>query len=112
MSGKLFFIKQKTEGLEQHRWILYRSNDTLEYSDFYPNKAATISNCIDTIQTSLLDDVIFENMTTGMVSLITNAVRNRYGDKGVNYFDECSEDSHEPGCMCQGKRTLEETEEL
>lgn len=112
MSERLFFIKNTEHGLTQHRWLLFKADGTFEFSEFFANKASMVKDCVNTFKLQLVGTgFIFEDMSPGMVSFIQKAVTNRY-KRGVNYFDECSDDSHEPGCSCQGKRDLEETEEL
>ena len=112
MNPKLFFIRQQEGGVESHRWMFLTENGSFTYSEFYGNKAAMVTDCVDTLQRTLLtDDIIFEDMKPGMVHMLQKVAASRYHDT-VNYFDECNNDSHEPGCNCQGRRDLAETGQL
>ena len=112
MNPKLFFIRQQEGGVESHRWMFMTEKGHFTYSEFYDNKASMVTNCVDTLQrTLLMDDIIFENMRPGMVSMLKKVAASRYHDT-VNYFDECFNENHDPGCTCEGLRKLEEVEYL
>lgn len=112
MNPKLFFIRQQEGGVESHRWLFMTTNGVITYSEFYANKAAMVSDCVDTLQRTLLtDDIIFEYMRPGMVNMLKEVAASRYHN-AVNYFDECNQESHIPGCMCEGRQSLSEAETL
>lgn len=112
MNPKLFFIRQQEDGVESHRWIFFTDSGNFTYSEFYGNKAAMVTDCIDTLQrTLLIDDIIFEDMKPGMVQMLQKVAASRYHDT-VNYFDECNQETHMPGCMCEGRQNLAEVEKL
>lgn len=112
MNPKLFFIRQQEGGVESHRWLFLTENGNFTYSEFYDNKASMVTNCVDTLQrTLLMEDIIFEDMRPGMISMLRKVASNRYHNE-VNYFDECFNESHDPGCTCEGLRKLDEAEHL
>lgn len=112
MNPKLFFIRQQEGGVESHRWLFLTENGNFTYSEFYPNLAVMMTNCIDTLQRTLLtDDIIFEYMRPGIIQMLQKVAASRYHNT-VNYFDECFNENHEPGCTCEGLRDLEEVNRM